>query len=95
MMELAEWLARRIWGAMLWTMRRPWMRRLQAASLRLLPPAWRPAALRSKHRQDAFARRYGLRTLKWALFFLLVSWLVSLAYVLTVKLVTSGVLEAL
>lgn len=64
MSSLADFLARRLWWSLLWLMRRPWMRRFQDGAFRLVPEKRRPGALRNHYRQNAFARRYGLRGLR-------------------------------
>lgn len=63
-----SWIARRIardlWAAMLWLIRRRWVRRLQRAGLaRFREGSSRDRARQSFLRQERFARRYGLKTL--------------------------------
>ncbi|MCW5935826.1 MAG: hypothetical protein KIT11_00775 [Fimbriimonadaceae bacterium] len=64
MSETALWIARRVWWAMLWFMRRPWMKRVQRASINLWPEgAKRESARASFRRQERLARQIGLRVL--------------------------------
>ncbi len=64
---MIEWLARRIWGGMLWFIRRPAIRRLQRASLMLVPESRRERAHQSMIAQERLARRIGLPTLRFVL----------------------------
>ena len=72
---LVDWLARRIWWGMLWMMRRPTVRRMQRASLRLVPEQRRERRREGFLRSQMFARRIGLplvKTLVWILLLALV-----------------------
>lgn len=61
---LAQALARRLWAAMLWFMRRKWMKRLQRSSVTLFPEGpRRDKAWEGFRNQERFARKYGLRIL--------------------------------
>ncbi|HRF59176.1 MAG TPA: hypothetical protein PLH94_04590 [Fimbriimonadaceae bacterium] len=92
MSRIAAWLARRLWFAMLWLMRRPWMRRLQRWTISRVPPERRDAARRSMYRQDRFARRHGLRVLTFAITLLLGSLLLTLFWFLGLALYEAGAL---
>jgi hypothetical protein len=60
----ATFLARLIWAAMLWFMRRRWMRRFQRWAIRLSPEGpKRDKAWAGFRRQERWARRHGLRLL--------------------------------
>lgn len=92
MSALAMLLARRLWAAMLWLMRRKWMRNLQDASVKLLPEHRRDRARANIYRQNRLARRWGLRLLHVALQLLLASIVVTLLLLLILNLSTSGAL---
>lgn len=59
------WLARRIWGAMLWFMRRPPIKWLRMNFTRFVPEARREKAWESFTGQERWARRHGLRIMYW------------------------------
>ncbi len=61
---MSDAIARRIWGLMLWTIRRPLSRRLQAVSMRLVPPRYRETVRHRAIAQERFARRIGLTALR-------------------------------
>lgn len=86
MLYAARWLARPVWAAMLWFMRRPLIKAGRRASLRVLPLRMREAARRSISRQDRFALRNGLAILTGAFAFLLISVVVTAAYYFTIQL---------
>ena len=86
----AEWMARRTWYWVLWVMRRPWIHRLQRASLGLMRPHRREAAWQGLVRQNRFARRYGLRTLQVTFFVMLASVLLTAAYMGCLWMFDSG-----
>lgn len=85
-------MARELWWAMLWFMRRPWMKRLQRASTRIFGEARQAKAVASLQRQNAFARRYGLPLITIALNLMLASILVTTAYLILLNLGESGAL---
>lgn len=89
---LARILARELWWAMLWLMRRRWMKNLQRASVRMLREEKRAKAQESIKRQNAFARRIGLPLMVFAMNLMLGSILVTAAFFLLVKLGESGAL---
>lgn len=60
---LARPMARNLWAAMLWLMRRPWMRRFQRRSMNWMREPGRSRAWERFRRQERFARRYGLKIL--------------------------------
>ena len=58
---IATRIARNIWAAMIWFMRRPWMRRLQRNSIKIVPEGrMRDKAWDNYRRREKFARRHGL-----------------------------------
>ncbi|MCC7433842.1 MAG: hypothetical protein IT363_04095 [Methanoregulaceae archaeon] len=90
---IAKLLARELWWAMLWLMRRPWMKRLQRASLRLLGEKRRARARDSMRRQNAFARKFGLPLLVFTINLLLASMIITLSYFALIHLSESGALS--
>ncbi|MCC7231074.1 MAG: hypothetical protein IT203_11830 [Fimbriimonadaceae bacterium] len=93
MSAVARFLARRLWGNMLWVMRRPWMKRLQVASLRLFKEEKRGRARLSINRQNRWARKVGLPLLTFAITVLLGSMILTGAYFMVLNLIESGVLD--
>lgn len=59
-----EWLARRLWYAMLWFMRRPRVKRLRLNFPSYLPEKSRAGAWNSFRRQERWARQYGLTVMR-------------------------------
>lgn len=92
MSALARLLARRLWWALLWLMRRPWMKRLHRATAAWLPEGARRRARRSIVRQNRLARRYGLMTLTFSFNLLLASLALTLTFMAALHLYESGVL---
>lgn len=90
---IAKLMARELWWAMLWLMRRRWMKRLQRASLRLVPTERRPRALESMRRQNALARKLGLPILVFAMNLVLASLIITGAFLLLLSLENSGALR--
>lgn len=80
MIAIADWLARRLWYAMLWLMRRPWMRRLQRRSFSLFGEERRALAYAKHKRQERFARRYGLPLVRLVILVFLLSMTFTLVY---------------
>ena len=93
MQRLARWIARKLWWASLWLMRRPWMRRAQMASLRWMSPARALRARQSLARQNAFARRIGLKLLTFVITLFFISLAIQIVFTSAVYLVESGVLR--
>ena len=93
MQRLARWMARRLWWVSLWLMRRRLMRRLQEASVSWLPPEKAHRARLKLVRQNAFARRIGLRLLTFVAMLFLVSLAIQAVYSAAIYLVDSGVLR--
>ncbi len=93
MSALAAWMARRLWTAMLWLLRRRWMKGLQRGSAQMLPPRMRQGARASIARQNRFARRYGLSMLTVSLNLLLASLALTLAYFVALHVIDSGALS--
>jgi hypothetical protein len=89
---LSKLLARELWWAMLWLMRRPWMKRLQRASLSLLSENRRDRARESMCRQNALARKFGLPLLVFTINLLLASIIITLSFFALVHLSESGAL---
>jgi hypothetical protein len=73
-------MARCTWYGMLWLMRRPWMRRLQRASMRVVLAPHREAVSRRRMQTDRFARRHGLRVLTFMFGVLLASVIFTASY---------------
>jgi hypothetical protein len=92
MNAFAQYLARHLWGAMLWLMRRPWIKWLQRKSWHLFPDRFKPRARRSLNRQNRFARRYGLRMLTATLSLFLASIAVTACFMFALYLIDSGAL---
>jgi cytochrome c biogenesis protein CcdA len=83
---LACWL----WKAMLWLMRRPWMKALQRKSVQVLPSSLRPRAEASMKKQNAFARKYGLTWLTCVIAFFLTTVGLTWTYQAALYTVQSG-----
>ncbi len=90
---IAKLMARELWWAMLWLMRRRWMKNLQRASLRLVRTERRAHAWDSMRRQNALARRFGLPILVLAMNLVLASVVITGAYMLLLSLSESGALQ--
>lgn len=90
---IAKLMARELWWAMLWLMRRPWMKQFQRASLRLVRSERRPRALNSMRRQNMLARRFGLPILVFAMNLVLASLIITGAFFLLLSLESSGALR--
>lgn len=93
MSALASWIARILWGHMLWTMRRPWLKRLGRAAPNLFGPERKTRMLESMRRQNRFARRIGLPLLTVSVNLLLASMVITSCYLLVLRMVDAGVLE--
>jgi len=93
MNAVARYLARLIWGNLLWTMRRPWMKRLQRASGNLFPAARQDRFRQSVVKQNRWARRYGFALLTFSLNLFLASVIVTGTYFLVLGLYESGQLS--
>lgn len=78
---------------MLWFMRRPWMKRLQRNSTKWFGPDREARAWESLKKQNAFALRYGLKILTFAINLLLASALITGSYLLLGYLRESGALQ--
>ena len=78
---------------MLWLMRRPWMKNLQRASLKLAPASRRESVQRSMNRQNQWARRRGLALLSFSIAMLLASMVVTGAYFAVLALYDGGYLN--
>jgi len=78
---------------MLWFMRRPWMKRLQRNSTKWFGPSRESKALESLRRQNAFALRYGLTILTFAMNLLLASILITGSFFLLQYLSDTGALH--
>lgn len=90
MSAIARFVARWIWANMLWLMRRPWMKRLQRASLNLFSGERRERARSSMVRQNRWARRTGLSLLTFSVNMLLASMIITGSYFLILNLYESG-----
>lgn len=88
MSAVATVFARRLWAAMLWFMRRPWMKRLQRNSVKIFPEGpRRDKAWESFRKQERFARRYGLKILVWVVTLCLY----CLTFVLIYSVLSNGI----
>jgi hypothetical protein len=85
--RLSIYGARWIWGALLWIIRRPTIKRMRRNIPSRLPSGMRARAAQSIKTQDAFARRYGLRILTFMLN--------ALTLVVLFSITTSAVLYAI
>ncbi len=92
MSAIAKYLARHLWGAMLWLMRRPWIKFLQRKSWHIFPASMQPRARVSFNRQNRFARRYGLRMLTATISLFLASMAVTACFMFALYLIDSGTL---
>ena len=90
---LADVIARRLWWGMLWFMRRRPIRLLQRRWLTWVRESKRDSALKSLKRQNQWARRYGLRMLRFAVTVLLASAVVTYSYGFVLQLYEQGVLS--
>jgi hypothetical protein len=81
---MTRWIARKIWGWMLWSIRRPAARKLQRAALNLIPESHRESAHKSAIKQEKFARKIGLPLLTFVinLFFVSVALTFMLLFIL-------------
>ncbi len=93
MTALATWMARLLWRAMLWLMRRPWMKRLQTSSILLVPARFRENARRSMVRQNRIARRIGLPMLKFLMTLVVGSILITGSFLIAMRLYELGYLS--
>ena len=75
---------------MLWIIRRPVMRRLQRASVRLFPASKRERVQQAAIKQERFARKYGLTVLTFSLNVLALSLLLTLTYALVTEAIDRG-----
>ncbi|MCB8933419.1 MAG: hypothetical protein H6534_08265 [Chthonomonadaceae bacterium] len=85
-------MARRLWFAMMWLMRRPVIKRARRGFPLLLPKSFQQRAWESVKRQDRLARRYGLPILIGMMTLLLGSIFVTAAFMGTLKLYEQGAL---
>jgi len=92
MSYVAAWIARRLWWASLWLMRRTWMRRLQRGAERFIPERRRPKSRAALRRQNRLARRIGLPMLTFVMNLLLASILLQTLFMLSLRLAESGAL---
>lgn len=77
---MVDWIARRIWFALLWWIRGPFIRRMQRAGLRLVPNRYRDRARQAQIAQERFARRIGLPLLRFLISVFLLSVAASLLF---------------
>lgn len=90
-MSLSAFLARHLWWAMLWWMRRPFIRRLQRWSLTLFPEGPKREKARQNYlRQERFARRIGLPVLRVAVGAFVVVVQLTLVYFLILEAFNRG-----
>jgi hypothetical protein len=91
--KVSRFLARIIWAWMLWLVRRPLMKRLQALSPMMLPKSMRARGIETMKRQNAFARKHGLTWLTMVVAFFLISVGTAWTYQAAVFSVESGFLN--
>lgn len=88
----AYWIARKVWGSMLWFMRRPLVKRLRRRMIerqvRRGVPDWMLITT-----QDRLAHRHGLRVLTICFSLLLGSIFMAGAYLAVLQLYESGLLQ--
>ena len=78
---------------MLWTMRRPWLKRLGRAAPEMFGADRRLKMLESMKRQNRYARRIGLPLLTLSVNMLLASMIITTSYMLVLRMVDSGWLQ--
>lgn len=88
----AYWIARRVWWAMLWFMRRPWVkrarRRMIERQVRRGVSGWKLITT-----QDRLAHRHGLKILTFCFTLLLGSMFVAGTYLAALRLYEIGLLQ--
>lgn len=85
---MARWIARRLWFAILWAVRRPSARQAQRRMSLLVPERLLPGFERRVMAQERFARRIGLRLLTFVVNLFLLS--VSAGLLMTLFLYASA-----
>lgn len=70
---MGRWIARRLWFAILWAVRRPSSRRFQRQLVALVPERFRATFVRRMMAQERFARRIGLKVLTFVVNLFLLS----------------------
>jgi hypothetical protein len=88
-----EWLARRVYFAMLYVARRPAIRRMQDRSIAWMPPRWQSQARASLLRQNRFARSIGLPLTRLMVFLVVFSVSATLIYLAVMEMISRGMLE--
>lgn len=88
--QLTRFLARQIWIALVWYMRRPPIKRMRRNVTGLMPGKFGERARQSLSRQDRFARRYGITMLTWSLNLLFASLFITGTYVLVTTASENG-----
>lgn len=83
---LAYWMARQTWGAILWWMRRPFIKRLRRNTPNLLPEHMRKRAWENMKAHDAWAMKHGVTLLTVAINIFMMSVVFTYAYVGVSKL---------
>ena len=92
MSALANFMARIIWRAVLWLMRRNWMKAIQRNTIRMVPERFRAKAAAGQNRQNRFARRIGLPMLKVMMNLVLGSIIITVTFLLATHLYDAGIL---
>lgn len=82
-----------MWFWMLHLMRRPWMRRLQAASIAWMPERGQVKARASLVRQNRWARRWGLPLLTFAVNVFLASVILTAVFYAVLWMIETGLLS--
>lgn len=86
MIEIARWMGDRLWFFLLWTMRRSFIKRLERGSFKLMPEQWRRRAWENHKRQNAFARRWGRKLMRFCSYVLLVSTSIQIIVLIVMEL---------
>jgi len=92
MLALARWMARILWRAILWLMRRPWMKAFQRNSILILPKKYREKGRISQIKQNRFARKTGLSMLTFMMSLVVGSLLVTGSFLIAMSLYEHGYL---
>lgn len=93
MIEIARWMGDRLWYLLLWIMRRPLIKRLERGSFRLMPGKWRSRAWENHKRQNAFARRWGRKLMRFCSYVLLISTSIQLIVLIMMALAEQGLFQ--
>lgn len=93
MSAVARFLARLLWRALLWFMRRKWMKRLEGGYVQLAPPSLRGATRRAMLRRKRVSRRIGLPMLTFMMNLVIACLLISCTFSVAMYLFEHGYLS--